>query len=182
MKKILTLTIGLAIIFSFFVPAQSISAHEEEEEAHAEKLEYVLFHLETCPHCRDEIKFLNKKLLPKYGEFIDLKMYEVSDPKNADMFKQYGVFYNTEVGGVPMAFIGGEIVQGYGNDKTTGKQITEVVERELRKMGLLTEESIENKETAYNGKSIILPVLVGISIFILGLLLIFRSKQKLFRR
>jgi len=58
-----------------------------------------------------------------------LKKYEVSNQKNNEIFQQYGVYYNVEVGGVPMAFIDGEIVTGYASDKITGEQIMEIVEK-----------------------------------------------------
>lgn len=150
-----------AIVFAvgLFLPAQNVLAQEQSSSVEAQKdtkIEYVLFHLETCPHCREEIKFINKKLMPKYGQYIDLKMYEVSDEKNADIFRQYGEFYNTEVGGVPMAFIDGEIISGYGDDKTTGKQIMDTVERKLSAKGLI--QNVENNNTNYTGASMTLPV------------------------
>lgn len=156
MKKIFIFFITLTFVFGLFGFGQITKAHTEEgiPDEHDEKLEYVLFHLETCPHCRDEIKFLNKKLLPKYGDHIDLKMYEVRDPKNSDLFRQYGIFHNVDVGSVPMAFIGGEIVKGYGNDNTTGKQIMNIVESKLSEMGLI---ELEDKEVE-NVESMVLPV------------------------
>jgi hypothetical protein len=64
-------------------------------------------------------------------------MYEVSDPKNQEIFEQYGTYYNVPTQGVPMAFIGGEVVSGYGSDTTTGKQILKLVESKLREAGLI---------------------------------------------
>lgn len=135
MKKIILVisTIFIAA-FSFFPSIiQAQGADVEEGKA----VEYLLFHLETCPHCKDEIKFINKKLLPKYGDYIDLQMYEVSDPKNQDIFKQYQQYYNVSGGGVPLAIVAGEVVYGYGTDKTTGAQIMNIVERELVAQGIL---------------------------------------------
>lgn len=162
MKKIFLSLAVIVFAFGLFLPAQNLKAQGQSKET---KIEYVLFHLTTCPHCRDEIKFINKKLLPKYGQYIDLKMYEVSDQKNSDIFRQYGVFYNTEVGGVPMAFIDGEIIYGYGNDNTTGKQIMDTVERKLLEKGLIQNkiEDInipdnQSKAPKYSGGPMILPV------------------------
>lgn len=126
-------------MFGLLLPAQKMMGKTTiETNAPEQKIEYILFHLETCPHCQDEIKFLNKKLLPKYGEFIDLKMYEVSDEKNSDIFRQYGVYHNVEVGSVPMTIIDGEIITGYGTDKTTGAQIMNLIEKKLVEKGLIT--------------------------------------------
>jgi len=148
MKKILFLIFGLTLSLSIFLPWQNTKA--------AEKIEYTLFHLETCPHCREEIKFLDEELMPKYGEFINLKKYEVSNQKNNEIFQQYGVYYNVEVGGVPMAFIDGEIVTGYASDKITGEQIMEIVEKKLEEKGLI---SLETEETKPANETIRLPVL-----------------------
>ncbi len=96
-------------------------------------VEFVLFHLDTCPHCKDEIKFIEKKLMPKYGEFIDLKIYEASTPENQQIFEQYGYFYKfSQVGTVPVAFIDGEMVAGYSDDETTGAQLMGIVEKKLQ--------------------------------------------------
>lgn len=159
MKKIFLSVIATVFAFGLFLPAQNVKAQEQSAEVKKEtKIEYVLFHLETCPHCRDEIKFINKTLMPKYGQYIDLKMYEVSDEKNADIFNQYGSFYNVEVGGVPMAFIDGEIINGYGSDKTTGKQIMNVIEKKLLEKGLIQNKEEGITETKYNGEPMILPL------------------------
>jgi len=123
----------------------------------------------------EEFKFLNKKILPKYGDFIDLKMYEVSDDKNNDIFGQYGAYYKTDIGGVPMAFIDGQIVKGYAGDSTTGEQIKSIIENKLIGKGLLArEDEIDNDETAMvlpvfgkvDPKTVSLPALT----LILGLL------------
>ena len=136
MKK----NIILLFIFIFTISLSLISpaarAQEAERGEGTEKIEYVLFHLETCPHCRDEIRFLEKKILPRYGEYIDLKMYEVREEGNADIFRQYGVYYNVEVGSVPLAIISGEIVSGFGTDKTTGAQILSIIETKLTEKGV----------------------------------------------
>lgn len=127
------------VIFSIglFTPQFSFTQKEEGDSKQVDKIEYTLFHLETCPHCKDEIKFVNKEILPKYGEFIDFQMYEVSTPENQEIFGQYGYFYKVDTQGVPMAFIDGEVINGYGNDKTTGKQIMNIIERKLQEKELI---------------------------------------------
>ncbi len=139
MKKLFfILILAISLILPVFAFAQVENPISEISE---EKIEYALFHLETCPHCRDEIKFINKEVMPKYGEFIDLKMYEVSTSENQQIFQQYGYFYNfPQVGSVPVAFIDGEVVAGYGTDKTTGKQIISIIEQKLADKNLLETE------------------------------------------
>lgn len=130
MKKIFFI---LILTVSLIMPAFAFA-----QQSSSEKVEYALFHLETCPHCKAEIKFINNELMPKYGEFIDLKMYEVSTPENQQIFEQYGYFYKfSQIGSVPVTFIDGEVVSGYGTDDTTGKQIMGIVEKKLVAKGLL---------------------------------------------
>lgn len=149
MKKIfLSIFISIVSILSIFVMPKIVMAQNVTTtgEGQIDKIDYVLFHLETCPHCRDEIKFLDKKLMPQYGEYINLQMYEVSTPENQKIFEQYGMFYNVQVGAVPLAFIDDEQVFGYQGDKTTGKQITDIVERKLKEKGIL--QNISNGESS----------------------------------
>ncbi len=133
-------------IFSFVSPVQA----EEIATTNENKVEYVFFHSETCPHCKDQIKFINTKLMKEYGDFIDLKMYEVSkSSENQQIFQQYIKFYNVQTSGVPVAFIDGEVVVGFANNKTTGNKIMGIVENKLLERGLLEKEEKINNNSEY---------------------------------
>lgn len=130
MKKIFFI---LLLAASLIMPSFALAQNQASD-----KIEYALFHLDTCPHCKAEIKFINEKIMPKYGQYIDLKMYETSSPENQQIFEQYGYFYKfAQVGTVPVAFVDGEVIAGYGTDETTGKQIMDAIERKLRGKGLI---------------------------------------------
>ncbi|MBI2436177.1 MAG: hypothetical protein HYV41_00295 [Candidatus Magasanikbacteria bacterium] len=150
MRKIVYIFVFVFVsLFSFLQVGNTFGVEEtiiSEKINQVKKIDYILFHLETCPHCREEIKFLNNKLLPKYGEYINFEMYEVSDSKNQEIFAQYGTYYGVPTQGVPTAFIGGEVVSGYSSDSTTGKQITELVERKFTEKNILID--IQNQKTA----------------------------------
>lgn len=168
--KILLSIVLLSSVFLWFLPVKA------EVITSDNKIEYVLFHSETCPHCKDEIKFIDSKIMKKYGDFIDLKLYEVSkSPENQQIFQQYISFYKVQTSGVPVAFIDGETVIGYGNDKTTGVKIMNLVEDKLVERGLLVKEnksttSTQNIHVPFLGeidlKTISLPLLT----IIIGLL------------
>jgi hypothetical protein len=146
-KKINRGIIGFVLLVSLFFGNLFFQVGSVYAQEKTEKLEYILFHLDTCPHCKDEIKFIENKLLPKYGEFIDYKEYELSTQKNREVLDQYSFFYKVDVGsGVPIAFIGGEIVHGYGDDDTTGKQIMGIVESKLSELGLIDSKQDEVKK------------------------------------
>lgn len=154
MKKILLIGLLFLSLTPIFLPKNTLA-----QTSDAPKVEYVLFHLETCPHCKDEIKFINKKILPKYGDFLDFKMYEVSSPKNNQIFGQYASFYNAQAGSVPVAFIDGEVIYGYGNDKTTGQQILNTVENKLRAKGLIADDTKDNTLSGSGDSLVNIPIL-----------------------
>ncbi len=141
MKKIFCFFITIIAIFSFVGVVQAV---EDVTTEKVDKLEYSLFHLDTCPHCHDEIEFLEKKVLPKYGAYLDFNMYEVTEPENQDLFRQYQYFHKVQSGGVPLAIIGDEVVYGYGTDKTTGAQIMDSIERQLADRGIIEKTNNTN--------------------------------------
>ncbi|MFZ2190460.1 MAG: hypothetical protein WA057_06100 [Candidatus Magasanikiibacteriota bacterium] len=159
MKKILFSFLVIILAVGFFVPNFSSAQINTTSTPAENKIEYVLFHLETCPHCKDEIKFINKEIMPKYGEFIDLKMYEVSTQENQKIFEQYGYFYKVKTGSVPVAFIDGQVVQGYASDKTTGVEIMRIVEEKLQKKGLIQLEEKKDVCSLPNNTCVSVPVL-----------------------
>ncbi|MBI4992663.1 MAG: hypothetical protein HZC26_00800 [Candidatus Magasanikbacteria bacterium] len=96
------------------------------------KVEFVLFHSETCPHCKAEIKFIDNELRPKYGDKVDFKLYEVSkSAENQKLMGQYLYFYKYNAQGVPLTFIDGLPFVGYDNDENSGKAMREAVEKKI---------------------------------------------------
>ncbi len=153
MKRLFLLSLVLVIVVGVFTPSFLFAKDDE-------KVEYVLFHLDTCGHCKDEIKFINNKLMPKYGDYIDFRMYEVSESESQEVFEQYGFFYEVETRTVPMAFIDGYPISGYGSDKTTGKKIMDVVESKLSEKGLIE----EGGSGIADGEGIVFPVIGEINV------------------
>ena len=153
MSKIKFLIVSITLV-ALLSPVFSLAATEEGVNKNIEgenKVEFILFHSETCPHCKDEIKFIDKKLRKEYDEFVDFQLYEISEPGNQELFQQYGFYYNVDVKGVPLTLIDGEVVYGYGNDKTTGKQILETIERKINERGLNGEvQEVEDRSGIIN--------------------------------
>lgn len=184
MKKILYSCLVFLVVLGFLLPnitrAQTdINTTTSTDSIAPQTVEFVLFHSKTCPHCKDEIKFINKKLKPKYADLVDFKLYEIGDPVNQKLMQQYGYYYQVDVRGVPLTFIDGEAVHGFGSDKSTGQQIIEILDNKLYDKGLITEKinapvcNLENEDCIQipllgriDMKSFSLPVLT----LIIGLL------------
>lgn len=160
MKKILLGLVIAVLSVGIFIP-QFLFAQDDINNEEIKKIEYILFYSKTCPHCHDEIDFINKKILPEYGEYIDLQMYDVATPDGQDLVTQYGYFYKVDVRGVPVAFIDDEVVFGYGNDKTTGKHILEIVESKI--LGSPSNTQVEGEENLEDS-SIHVPLLGSVDV------------------
>ncbi len=86
--------------------------------AQSEK-ELVLFYSSTCPHCHDEIEYLNE-IRSDYPD-IDFSFYEISSKKNSDLLEKYAKEYDTGTAGVPRTFIADKVFIGFdpGNGDLT---------------------------------------------------------------
>ena len=88
------------------------------------KVTLYLFHGDGCPHCAEEIEYLNS-IESKY-ENLEIVKYEVwYNDENAsllqDVYSAYGITRN----GVPTTVIGNTIIQGYGS--TAGYKIERAI-------------------------------------------------------
>ncbi len=109
-----------------------------------DKLEYVLFYSHTCPHCQAELKFIDKILKPKYKDLIDFKLYEITENNNHELLQQYAYYYHQDnIRGVPVAFIGQEVLVGFGSSETTGQTIINLINKQLG----LNQQFNENQKT-----------------------------------
>jgi cytochrome c biogenesis protein CcdA len=80
-----------------------------------------LFHSESCPHCKLELKFV-EKLKEKYP---NLKVYEyelTKDFRNQSLFRKVTEYYKLD-GSVPTNIIGDEPLIGYDDEKGIGAKL-----------------------------------------------------------
>jgi len=150
MRKIVLFLSLLLITAGLFSPG--FSRAQERENANTEgKIAYILFHLYECPHCRDEIEFINNILAPKYGQHIAFQALEVSSGANQQVFAEYSQKYGANITSVPVAFIDGEIVYGYDSGQNSGRKIIGIIEKKLREKGLLeTDKPVKDGENRIN--------------------------------
>lgn len=127
-------------MLSFFVftytpqQGQVTSLVYQGEEIEEEAL-YLFFSL-TCPHCAKEKIFLQSVIEKKYPD-LTIYQYDVAYKENVVLMRELAKIHGVEnmLGGVPLTFIGEYHIFGYGEDKTTGKDIENAI---IATLGLST--------------------------------------------
>lgn len=99
-------------LFSVLVLISLLSASVATASSPA--LDIYMFHSDTCPHCLRVIKEVLPGIRAKYGDRINLQLFEISDPVNFKltlvMEKLYGV--TEEEAGVPEIFFARVVLIG----------------------------------------------------------------------
>ena len=96
-----------------------------------EKVEIYFFWGQGCPHCAKEKPFL-EELKQKYPQ-LEVKDFEVYySRENQELFKKAAQAYKTQPAGVPMTFIGKDFIVGFESEKTTGKEIENLIQKCLQ--------------------------------------------------
>ena len=116
MKKIWKYLIIVSFIFFFPI---FVFAKENDE------VTLYLFHGAECPHCAEEIKFLDSI----YDDYDQLKVvkYEVwYNEKNAELLQKVEDAYSIKRSGVPTTVIGNTVISGFGD--STGNRIKRAIE------------------------------------------------------
>ena len=120
----LNIFIFLAVLFLFFT---NLTLHAQS----LKKVPVYLFFSESCPHCRDESKFL-LALSAEIPE-IEIHAFEVSaNQANSTLLAQVAKNFQADSRYVPFTVIGNAHLVGYLNDATTGSQIKSLVDKCLR--------------------------------------------------
>lgn len=122
MKKILLI---LILLFPLCVNAKTVSQtlveacdtesitidssyyQESKEKAHI-----IVFRRSGCIHCYHLLTYL-ANMLPLYGQYYDVKVYEVSNEDNNKLVDKYADKFNRVVNGVPYYIIGDKDFLGY---------------------------------------------------------------------
>lgn len=112
---------------AMFFSADKTSAASEIEVS---PVRVYLFHSETCPHCRDEIEFLNE--LQKDASFLEVVKFELSGENNTkerNLFSNVTKKYDLE-GAIPVTIIGEEYGGvGFDDAKNIGQDIKDVIKK-----------------------------------------------------
>jgi hypothetical protein len=137
-KKTVIVLVGIFILTA--VPAW---AQENTEEVNL-----YMFWMQGCPHCGHEIEFL-QSLDEKY-EWLSIYVFEVSSSRaNAKLMELAAQKLGVFVSGVPFTIIGDEVVSGFLNAETTGKEIEKLVlENKVKNIDIVGELLAKAEETA----------------------------------
>ena len=129
-KKII---ISLVLLLFIFTPAFAQETQDIPVEPTDEYSAHVyFFHSESCPHCKDEMAFLID--LSKEEAYLDVQFLEfeiTQSDENLNLFREIGSVLDLDVSGVPMTFIGNDVIVGYGSDGTTGLEIQKAIDNIL---------------------------------------------------
>ena len=99
----------LFILFLFIINVLVVKADSEKN-----LVNIYLFHSDTCPHCKEEIKFLNS-IKDDYDN-IKIYMYEIGDSENVKLLDEVAELYDTSVAGTPFTVIGDKYFKGFSYD------------------------------------------------------------------
>lgn len=96
----------LFILFVFIINVLVVKADNEKN-----LVNIYLFHSDTCPHCKEEIKFLDS-IKDDYDN-IKIYMYEIGNSDNVKLLDEVAQLYDTSVAGTPFTIIGDKYFKGF---------------------------------------------------------------------
>jgi len=119
----------LLLCFFIFMPfitnAQENLSNSQEDY----KLNIYYFYGDGCPHCADESEFLSK--LKNEHDYLQVNYFETwYNRENAKLINKIieELSLRGQVSGVPVLFVGKNVVNGFVSEETTGVGIRQLVE------------------------------------------------------
>lgn len=191
--------ISIAIFFILaLIPFLGSALAQENLSFPSPQLEIIFFYSEICSHCAAEQEFLDE-IGKKYPE-VEINRYLASDSEARkiliDLLRKHDA--ENYIGLVPITFVGEELIVGFDNRTSVGKRIEESIKRQLNQ-NIIEPEKDKNKvrlpiigEIDLSKYSLFAQAVVlgffdgfnicslGALILILGLVLILRSRVKIF--
>lgn len=135
MKKILIIILAVIFLIPLNINALSkdyndVIANIVDEKIEKDKINVYLFHSESCPHCKEEIKYLDKISNGKYKDKINIYKYEVSKNKNnSKILDSVKILFDDNTPYVPFTVIGEEYIVGFS--EVTESQIENIIDNYL---------------------------------------------------
>jgi len=102
------------------------SAQAASSSQNVKAVQLYLFHMESCPHCREEQIFLEK--IKKKYPYLEIKEFEVSQGmKGRSIFRKVTEAFHLS-GAVPVTIIGDQPIIGFDDGNGIGKDIEKKIE------------------------------------------------------
>ena len=149
LSKILIISFFLLSIFIIPFKVEALNAEYEDKiaeivsvEKEDNKINLYLFHRDSCPHCKEEIEWLNT-IKDDYKDTLNIYMYEVENNKDNMALLKKVFAENPDVKqSVPLTIIGNDFLTGFSD--TTKSSIEKSIKKYITDEGLSEEE--ENSE------------------------------------
>ena len=77
------------------------------------KVNLYLFRRSGCPHCADELVYLDK-IINQYKDKINIIVYDVTAGKNSKLIEDVANTLKYQIQGVPFTLIGNKYIEGFG--------------------------------------------------------------------
>ena len=110
------------LLFVFILFITSISLVHADNDKNLVNI--YLFHSDTCPHCKEEIQFLDK-IQEKYDN-VRIYKYEIGDADNTKLLDEVARLFDTPVSGVPFTVIGDKYFKGFSYENYHERFITAI--------------------------------------------------------
>ncbi|MCX8067030.1 MAG: hypothetical protein RMK65_00375 [Anaerolineae bacterium] len=109
MRQILFIAMALSLVLLAGCAREPTSAPPAKGVVRA-----VLFYSETCPHCHYVMEQVLPPLQKQYGDQLEIRMLNVSEPRNGELWQKAMDAYQVpqDWRGVPMLFIGDQVLIG----------------------------------------------------------------------
>lgn len=152
MKKILVFVITILFLIPINTNALSKDYNDlvfELVDATVEenKINLYLFYSDSCPHCHNEIEYLEDELVKEYKNKINVYKYEVTkDKDNNKIMSSVKEMFKVTSPGVPFTVIGDKYILGFGD--TAKSEIKNIVDDYLK--STVDEEDTTKEERTFN--------------------------------
>lgn len=119
MNRILKSLLIIVLTFTFVITTVSAKKETKDEtlaqntETKKSKVNLYLFRRAGCPHCQDELVYLDK-IINKYNKKINIVVYDVTAGGNSQLISDVANTLKYQINGVPFTLIGTQYLEGFG--------------------------------------------------------------------
>jgi len=115
-------TLALALVTPFVVHAQADTVEINESDLPTPG--FVMYHLETCQHCRNQLEFL--PTIQEIWPDVNYQLFEVQDQANAAIFAEVMKQFDLTNASVPTTVVNDNIVvQGFNQENLLQAMVNE---------------------------------------------------------